>query len=397
MFLLDFLESGNRFLSESGKIDQPPGTQPALYAGKDDWMARPMNPSQRLSDWIADDLAARIATNAPLPFRLNSLELARHYGSSRTPVNRAIEVLVGRGVLVKHSNGRLARPEPLPDIQVDQASSVQASSVQASSVQASSEGPELKADGTTVADGTPGAAIIQADWRQAVREQMVLDVVRLSLQGQANFLRENVWTERLGVGRGILRLLLSELAGQGLVVHVPRRGWQVRPFDERDMLQYLEIREVLELAALDLAQGRLVPQRLREMLAGNPAEAVELAPEPSVAEALDRLPVPAPPAPSAPLNNDIHGYLVQQSGNRYIADFFQQHSDYYSQLFQMAAVQTGWRNAMAQQHRLILTALLEQDWPSARVALAEHIRAQRPVVRDLLRQVRSSEEPPVAR
>lgn len=342
-----------------------------------------MNPSQRLSDWIADDLAARLATNAPLPFRLNSLELARHYGSSRTPVNRAIEALVGRGVLVKHPNGRLALPDPLPDTQA-----TQSGTADASSDQASSEGPKLKAD------GTPGAAL-QGDWRQEVREQMVLDVVRLSLQGQANFLRENVWTERLGVGRGILRLLLSELAGQGLVLHVPRRGWQVRPFDERDMLQYLEIREVLELAAVDLAQGRLDPQRLREMLAGNPAEPVELAPEPSVAEALDRLPVPVPlaPAPPAPLNNDIHGYLVQQSGNRYIADFFQRHSDYYSQLFQMAAVQTGWRNAMAQQHRLILTALLEQDWPSARVALAEHIRAQRPVVRDLLRQVRNSEEP----
>lgn len=302
-----------------------------------------MNPSQRLSDWIAQDLATRLASSAPLPFRLNSLELARHYGSSRTPVNQALETLIGRGLLEKRPNGRLARTQPPPpnDLATHHATSGQEAS------------------------------------RQSIRDQMVQEVVRLSLQGQANFLRENVWSERLGVGRGGLRLLFSELAGQGLVVHVPRRGWQVRPFDASDMLQYLEIREVLELAALDLAQGRLDSTRLHEMLEGNPTT---------------ELPSPTPTAP-APLNNEIHGYLVQQAGNRYIADFFHRHSNYYSQLFQMAAVETGWRDAMAQQHRQILTALLDQDWHSARIALADHIRAQRPVVQALLRQVRSPEGP----
>lgn len=351
-----------------------------------------MNPSTRLSDRIADDLATRLTSTSPLPFQLNSLELARYYGSSRTPVNRALETLVSRGLLEKRPNGRLARTRPPSPI--DPTTHLNDSRTDDGKTNhPATNHPGTNHPGTDTAlphshtDPTAGdrqpwgetaaSAGSQEAWRQSLRQQMVQEVVRLSLQGKANFLRENVWSERLGVGRGGLRLLLSELAGQGLVVHVPRRGWQVRPFDAGDMLQYLEIREVLELAALDLAHGRLDPQRLHEMLAGNPT------PE---------LPASARPAP-APLNNEIHGYLVQQAGNRYIADFFRRHSDYYEQLFQMAAVETGWRDAMAQQHRQILTALLEQDWPSARTALAKHIRDQRPIVQDLLRQVRSSEEP----
>jgi len=108
----------------------------------------------------------------------------------------------------------------------------------------------------------------------------------------------------------------------------------------------------------------------------------------SVPDRSDPVSVPETPV-SVPetLNNEIHGYLIQQSRNRYIADFFARHSTYYSQLFEMAAVQTGWRDAMAQQHREILEALLDQDIPRAKSALAHHIRAQRPVVQELLRKV----------
>jgi DNA-binding GntR family transcriptional regulator len=218
--------------------------------------------------------------------------------------------------------------------------------------------------------------------------------VRLSLQGQTAFLRENAWSQRLGIGRGILRPLLSELAGLGFVLHVPRRGWQVRPFSEQDMLQYLEIRELLELKALELAQGHLDSQRLQEMLEGNPTapgDAVETDPWAGQGPPLDPSGTDHARASLPPLNNEIHGYLIQQAGNRYIADFFQRHSAYYTQLFQMAAVQTGWRDAMAAQHREILLALLEHDWSRAQVALANHIRAQRPVVQELLKQIRAAD------
>ena len=231
----------------------------------------------------------------------------------------------------------------------------------------------------------------QMDWKDGVRRGMIEEIVRLSLQGHTTFLREQIWSDRLRIGRGVLRQMLSELAGQGFVEHVARRGWQVRPFDTQAMLQYLGIREVLELHALELAKDRLDPDRLRVMLAGNPSKVGECSGslrEPT----LDRGAVHDIGPASLPesLNNEIHGYLIELSNNRYIADFFARHSTYYSQLFEMATVETGWRDTMAQQHREILAALLDQDWSRAKKTLAHHIRAQKPVVQQLLKAVRGT-------
>jgi DNA-binding GntR family transcriptional regulator len=435
-------------------------------------------PQNRLSDWIVLDVVAHLGSGVELPFRLTTSEIARHYGSSRTPVNQAIEELIRRGLLEKLPNGRLIRPPATGDRQSSIGDSRSGGPIDGAppmptraedfSRPGRPAGKWSVPAGSGAESGSPGGTVSVpawevGGWRVEVREQLVQEVIRLSLQGQTTFLREHAWSHRLGIGRGILRQLLSQLAGQGIVVHVPRRGWRVHPFSDRDMWQYLEIREVLELKALELAQGHLDSDRLQEMLAGNPtAEGVAIEPDPWVGgrpkldppgedhsraghpSSTPHLPVPTEPAATPllvsvpepplasppqnlsvptrpvptrppqnlsvparlslamlpesgtvsglpPLNNEIHGYLIQQAGNRYIADFFQRHSAYYTQLFQMAAVQTGWRNAMAGQHREILLALLQHDWPRARLALAQHIRAQRPVVQELLRQIRATD------
>lgn len=414
-----------------------------------------MNHQARLSERIVQDVVDRLASGRELPFRLNVLGMARHYGISRTPVREAIEELQRLGKLTKLSNGRfvsihnpehitLSVPRVIPaktlgDIQTALCqigdSHLQNSSgplkdgiihfcpqIDSKTVGDNLDCPQFdhqfdqfdtldhpsESVPHTVphtvphagSDAGSDAGWSQLDWRDGVRQGLVEEVVRLSLRGQTTFLREQVWSERLGIGRGLLRQMLSELAGQGFVEHVPRRGWQVRPFDANAMLQYLEIREVLELHALDLAKDNLEPQRLQAMLAGNPTNVGVSVPGRTETECVPKVPAPnvptrtgSVPTRSAPmsvpetLNNEIHGYLIQQSRNRYIADFFARHSTYYSQLFEMAAVQTGWRDAMAQQHREILEALLDQDISRAKHALAHHIRAQRPVVQELLRQV----------
>src|SRR5262249_11628248 len=132
------------------------------------------------------------------------------------------------------------------------------------------------------------------------------------------------------------------------------------------MLAYLQVRESLELKALELAKPRLEAADLRRMLSGN---------RPTAGEALPRL------------DNDIHHYLIEKAGNRYIREFFDRHGLYYATLFDYAAPETNVVRTMAHQHRAILQALLAQDWRAARKALAQHIRAQRPIVRRLLRNL----------
>lgn len=62
-------------------------------------------------------------------------------------------------------------------------------------------------------------------------------------------------SERLNVSRTPIRAALQSLAGEGLLVHSPNRGYYVREFSLDDIVQAYEIRAVLEgLAAKRASQ-----------------------------------------------------------------------------------------------------------------------------------------------
>ena len=85
------------------------------------------------------------------------------------------------------------------------------------------------------------------------------------------------------------------------------------------------------------------------------------------------------------LDNRLHEYLISKSGNRYIQNFFRQYAaTYFTSALDYAAPETHVVAEMAAQHRTILDALIAQQWARAREALAQHIRAQRPILTRLL-------------
>ncbi len=295
--------------------------------------ARESSMSATISQYIERDLAGRIGTDQVLPAPLTLHALSRHYGVSSTPVREAIRRLLAGGVLVRQSNGRL-------DVNRASRRTVRA------------QRPRV-----TQEPGPPRRAL-------DLESDLAAEVIRKSLRGDGDYLREEATAERFGVGRTAIRQAFSQLAGRGLIVHVPRCGWRVRAFDEADMAAYLEVREVLENKALSLARPHLVDADLRHMLAAN-----------------------APHKEGARLENSLHRYLVDKSSNDYLRDFFNRHGAYYTSLLDFAAPETHVVAAMARQHRKILRALLAKDWPRARRELTRHIRAQRPIVGDLLQRI----------
>jgi DNA-binding GntR family transcriptional regulator len=185
-----------------------------------------------------------------------------------------------------------------------------------------------------------------------------------SLRRHATYMREESLAERLGAGRSIIRQTFSRFAGVGLIEHVPRRGWLVHPLHEEDMKAYLVVREILELKALELAKGRLQTDELRELIAGT---------------------MRAGPHTATQLDNRLHEYVIERSGNRYIRNFFQQYTArYYTELFYHAAPETSVVSAMALQHRQILQAFVGGQWARAGKLLSVHIQAQGPILRKLL-------------
>jgi DNA-binding GntR family transcriptional regulator len=274
-----------------------------------------------LSAFIANDLKLKILSGDDLPTSLSLVDLSSLYGVSITPVREAIGTLIEEKYVDKLPNRR------------------------------------LRLNPAMIGSGTPGDLVElppkPVNWAEILLEE----VMHKSLQKQGVYLREGHLSEKYGVGRSIIRHTFSRFAGAGLLEHMPRRGWLVHPFREMDMEAYLGVREVLELKALELAQDNIERADLEAILDSE----------------------------MHALNNALHRYLIERSGNRYIRDFFQQFvAKYYTKLFYYAAPETSVVDEMTAQHRMILEELLVRAWAKAADVLSTHIRAQKAVLQKLL-------------
>lgn len=72
-------------------------------------------------------------------------------------------------------------------------------------------------------------------------------------------------SERLNVSRTPIRAALQALAGEGLLIHTPNKGYYVREFSLEDIVQAYEIRAALEgLAARRAAQIGLTHEQMEK-------------------------------------------------------------------------------------------------------------------------------------
>ncbi len=279
-----------------------------------------------ISAYIKSDLQVRLRNGQELPAELTLESLAEHYEVSFTPVREAVKQLVAEGWLQKGANRRLTVVVP----------------------------PALMAEPDAVT--TDVAPEPPRDLMNIIEQ----DLVRLSLQGEAVQIREEAAAQRYGVSRSAVRNIFHRFAGAGLLEHLPRRGWQVRPFRQSDMHAFLEVRELLELKALELARPRIDPARISQLLENN------------------RFPLTEGDWPQ--IDNSLHAYLIELAGNPYISDFFLRQGRFYDILFNWEDQDRDTAIETVRQHREILEAIQEKEWAAARKALAWHIRWNHPIL-----------------
>ena len=154
----------------------------------------------------------------------------------------------------------------------------------------------------------------------------------------------------------------NRLAEFGIIDHIPRCGWKLRPFTQDDLDAFLDTREVLELKALGLAKGRLDDKKLKIILNGN------VLPKNSELPKVD---------------NSLHSYIIEKARNRYIKDFFEHYGKYYEILFDWEDSNKKSAIRAAKQHRAILRALLKKDWRAAKKAMVYHIRNNHEVLKNI--------------
>jgi DNA-binding GntR family transcriptional regulator len=295
------------------------GVNVLVFGTEDKYTAR-----MSIATYIKDDLAAQLKSGRELPVQLTLDSLAGHYNVSLTPVRTAVAELIDEGLLQKDSNHRLAATTPRR--------------------RGARTRQELK----------------QPEPPRDPYEVIANDLLQLSLRGEPIYLREEATAEKYDISRSAIRNILHRLAGEGVLDHIPRRGWRLRPFRQEDLQAFIEVREVLELKALELARPKLDAGQLQRMLDLNMPSA-STGTSPSVDESL-------------------HEYLIATAGNAYIRDFFDRQGRYYRLLFEWEDRERDVAIETMRQHREILTSLLKKNWSMARKALSHHILDNHPIL-----------------
>lgn len=281
-----------------------------------------------IATYIKDDLSARLKSGHELPTQLTIDSLATYYEVSFTPVRTAVAELIDEGLLEKGPNRRLVVPAPTGTRPISMPKPVP----------------------------LPTRRVRPQDPYKTV----AADLVQLSLNGKAVYLREEATAEKYEISRSAIRYTLHRLAGEGMLDHIPRRGWRLRPFRQKDLQAYIDVREVLELRALELARPKLVQAELERMLECNQ--------------------FPESPGDAPRIDESMHHYLIDMAGNAYIRDFFERQGRYYRLLFEWEDRTQDVAIETVRQHREVLTALLERNWSQARKALSNHILNNHPLL-----------------
>ncbi len=198
----------------------------------------------------------------------------------------------------------------------------------------------------------------------------------------ADHLREEILSERLapgvelgevalarslGISRGPLREALGQLAAEGLVTIVPRRGAVVRQLSRQEFIDAYQVREALESLAIKLAVPRLSAADREELHAM--CEQMEQA---AAGGDVDRF---------SEINREFHAKLVHASGNRKLAEVHGQLVAQMGRLMKKSVELRGGTQQSAAEHQAIMAAVDAGDPELAARLLEEHIEVPQRVLR----------------
>jgi DNA-binding GntR family transcriptional regulator len=174
---------------------------------------------------------------------------------------------------------------------------------------------------------------------------------------------ETELAERFGTSRGPIREAIRELAREGLVAELPRRGTVVSTLNERDLAEVYAVREALELGAIRVVVARASDDEIQVL------EQHLLALEQSWTSDVTYL-------ESAVHDFAFHRGLLALAENDRMASMYDQMLTQTMLLLQTTAVGNPvLRSGMTRSaHRDIFDALVARDEERARQALEAHYR-----------------------
>ncbi|NLE76226.1 MAG: GntR family transcriptional regulator [Chloroflexi bacterium] len=192
-------------------------------------------------------------------------------------------------------------------------------------------------------------------------EQKVRDAVLSGVYEPGERLVETAIAAQLGVSRAPVREALAALEQSGLVTNVPRRGYYVVSFTEKDIREVYSLRLLLEIGALARAIPRLTAEGMDEMQ--------------HIVEEMTALPDHLPsPQQQVTLDLSFHECIVRAADHSRLYDAWQSMC-VQIQLLIGVTTQTHYTSAEqpARLHQQLLEALRARSLPEAEDRLRAHI------------------------
>lgn len=165
--------------------------------------------------------------------------------------------------------------------------------------------------------------------------------------------------KRMGVSRTPVNNALSILANEGFLDFVPNQGYTVHQLTREEALSLYELREFLEVGAMEKVIACLNDDHLRKL------ERQRVLFENAVKDNLTR--------ERFILDQEFHVCILSMTGNKYLPDYFR---EIYQRIFlrhRVESLRPGRAKSVVVEHKALLDAIRAKDVAQAQKLIKEHI------------------------
>lgn len=180
---------------------------------------------------------------------------------------------------------------------------------------------------------------------------------------QGTVISELNLSEQLAISRTPVKNALYRLAMDGLVEIIPNKGYVVRQFSIKEIIEITQAREALEGMAARLACDRLKSADLDYVRSLFPDRSEKKAEEITEQMRIN--------------GEELHAFLIKKSGNFVIADLLSRFSEQISQSSTMASLLPDRKLEAYYEHIEIVDALIDRNAKEAELCMRKHLANHR--------------------
>jgi DNA-binding GntR family transcriptional regulator len=166
---------------------------------------------------------------------------------------------------------------------------------------------------------------------------------------------------KMGVSRTPVNNALTILAKEGYLDFYPNQGYTVHQLTREEADALYEVREILELGAIDKAVKNATPEKLKEL------ERRQMEFKQAVDNKVSR--------GRFRIDQEFHAYIVEMSGNPYLSEYFR---EVYQRIFlrhRTSPLRGDRAMSAPTEHQDVIDAFRQGDVDKVKKIIADHIHA----------------------